>query len=57
MLAQLEVKELIPGLSRTSTAFQGLSSPGIIFLQFKDFPGFSRAVDTMIFNQGVLECT
>jgi hypothetical protein len=31
MLAQLEVKELIPGLSRTSTDFQGLSSPGIFF--------------------------
>jgi hypothetical protein len=35
MLAQLEVD------------FQGLSSPGIFF-QFKDFPGFSRPVDTLI---------
>jgi hypothetical protein len=48
MLAQLEVKEInSPGLSRTSTDFQGLSSPGIFFFQFKDFPGFSRPVDTL----------
>jgi hypothetical protein len=33
MLAQLEVKKKeIPGLSRTSTDFQGLSSPGMFFL-------------------------
>ena len=44
MLAQLEVKELIPGLSRTSTDFQELSSPGIFIFQFKDFPGFSIQV-------------
>jgi hypothetical protein len=49
-LAQLEVKEINSRkLSRTSTDFQGLSSPGIIFLQFKDFPGFSRPVDTLLY--------
>jgi hypothetical protein len=42
-----KLRKLIPGLSRTSTDFQGLSSPGIIFFQFKDFPGFSRPVDTL----------
>jgi hypothetical protein len=40
MLAQLVVKEI---LSRTSSDFQGLSRN--FFLQFKDFPGFSRPMD------------
>jgi hypothetical protein len=45
MLAQLKKKlrKLIPDLSRTSTNFQGLSSPGIFF-QFNDFSGFSSPV-------------
>ena len=38
----------IPGLSRTSVAFQGLSRPGILFFKSKDFPGFSRTVGTLI---------
>ena len=42
MLAQLEVKGINSRKLRTSTDFQGLSSPGILFFQFKDFPGYSR---------------
>ena len=38
----------IPGLSRTSIAFQGLSRQGILFFKFKDFPGFSRTMGTPI---------
>ena len=38
MLTQLRLGKLI----------SGLSSPGILF-QFKDFPGFSRPVDTVCF--------
>jgi hypothetical protein len=45
------LRKLIPGLSRTSTDFQGLSSPGIFFSQLKDFPGFSRPVDTLVLLQ------
>jgi hypothetical protein len=39
MLAQLEVKEIN---SRTSTDFRNF------YFQFKDFPGFSRPVDTLL---------
>jgi hypothetical protein len=47
MLAQLEVKEIN---SRTSKDFPVLE----FFFQFKDFPGFSRPVDTLSrpVNQG-----
>jgi hypothetical protein len=46
--------KLIQGLLRTSTAFQRLSSPGILVFQFKDFPGFSRPVDTLLFGLSIL---
>jgi 3'-phosphoadenosine 5'-phosphosulfate sulfotransferase (PAPS reductase)/FAD synthetase len=41
--------------SRTATYFQGLSSSGIIFFQFKDFPGFSRPVDTLLLGIYILK--
>jgi hypothetical protein len=48
MLAQLEViKEINSRTFKDFTDFQGLSSPGILFFQFKDLPGFSRPVDTL----------
>jgi hypothetical protein len=40
------LRKLIPGLSTTSTNFQGPSRPGNFF-QFKDFRGFSGPVDTL----------
>ena len=40
-------KRKIPGLSRTSIAFQGLSRPGILLFKLKDFSRLSRTVRTV----------
>jgi hypothetical protein len=54
IISSLLKKNEIPGLSRTNI-FQGLSRPGFFFNKFKDFPGFSRTVGTLI-NDSLKVC-